>query len=1013
MFGVEVGDKIQVVPVGGFSEAEGCLMAEVFCKHCDTVVGRYCKSAPEKSKEYLLDRQFYKLSRVYLKDAQTLEKLEPIFVDEAEPERPRSVRSSIAPRRRLSSTNGNSRTQSFRQSFPPASRPQILSTALSQPDGLSSPDQFKMPARPQALRRASQESSAYLNQHQLQDQAHPIDSAALMNVHELQALSREVYENGTSIADSFSRITALEGRVNTESSRSAHLETRFSSYEERMQRIDATTNNHQTSIQKMERSLLFQDEKFAEYSEIIKKQEDVISTQKDHIKVITEQLESLQKSLDGLKSTMEDNRQVSIMQNTSRPNSSDFLENLEVMVRAMREARNGDSEIKTLRDENKAMKARLISIASAMGTTPDKDLVTAMDEDTRSEAGDTRVLGKRKRDTENDKQPRKVTRQESEMVAKIKASASVLTPDSTQNGFLSASVSRSTSAEGQPPVGDLYQDRSQNLEITAHSIDGLAEAIDEEIQNEEAQNIHNRTFEGLADDADRRKAHTENCENSELTSKAVISVGEQGNQLVQLSCAGTRFGDALHPASFYQHHSATVDNAVNGPHTSYQPSRFSGRVSGSRFASVVNTRPPYFEAVIFPPSQVSHVAFSNSTASHVASTTNGAGPFSDALSRGQRLEDVIQNTRSRFGTATPRSQREKNDVGNVTQDESSILQPRQGTASTPRSNPKATSTSHVVDLNNAEVVDFSDEENNEPEVKRSSASQSLKDSPSAPSDHESVRKPADGTLVSRTIRGFTLEPLKRPIINDHSSRTKNSYRHSTNSWAPMVMPEFMAAIQNLNGSAALQATMPKPTSHTISQSAADSENPSVTIDASKKSRKSEPVSHTTSHSPKSTSVRANSQHSAKTRKDLSILLDSTAQIAADKIETATLTEGEEVRKKGRPSDAITNQEQKPKTIPAFELENDDTCAKCKNRGTLLCCDGCPRSYHRRCLNPPMKAKEELKGDWFCPKCVEERQQKRALQDSNLKARLNQQVLLERNRLAQETMAREEAADVRV
>ncbi|PYH91449.1 PHD finger domain protein [Aspergillus ellipticus CBS 707.79] len=50
------------------------------------------------------------------------------------------------------------------------------------------------------------------------------------------------------------------------------------------------------------------------------------------------------------------------------------------------------------------------------------------------------------------------------------------------------------------------------------------------------------------------------------------------------------------------------------------------------------------------------------------------------------------------------------------------------------------------------------------------------------------------------------------------------------------------------------------------------------------------------------------------------------------------------------------------------LENNDFCHNCNKSGQLLCCDGCPNSFHFSCLNPPLDPANPPEGDWFCPKC---------------------------------------------
>ena len=54
-------------------------------------------------------------------------------------------------------------------------------------------------------------------------------------------------------------------------------------------------------------------------------------------------------------------------------------------------------------------------------------------------------------------------------------------------------------------------------------------------------------------------------------------------------------------------------------------------------------------------------------------------------------------------------------------------------------------------------------------------------------------------------------------------------------------------------------------------------------------------------------------------------------------------------------------------------ENHDFCSACGGSGYLLCCDGCDRSFHFTCLDPPLNENaSELNEPWFCFKCVARR-----------------------------------------
>ncbi|KNE58091.1 hypothetical protein AMAG_04910 [Allomyces macrogynus ATCC 38327] len=52
-----------------------------------------------------------------------------------------------------------------------------------------------------------------------------------------------------------------------------------------------------------------------------------------------------------------------------------------------------------------------------------------------------------------------------------------------------------------------------------------------------------------------------------------------------------------------------------------------------------------------------------------------------------------------------------------------------------------------------------------------------------------------------------------------------------------------------------------------------------------------------------------------------------------------------------------------------DIVNQDTCFSCGTDGHLLCCEGCPRSFHLICLDPPLDPETAPDGEWFCHECV--------------------------------------------
>lgn len=96
-------------------------MAELFCEGCDTVVGQYCKDAPERRREQMVGQHFYKFSKTQLKDARSGEVVEPVFAvvnEETTPGTPKPRRSGLAPTN-TSSPLPRPRTAAALKSSPP------------------------------------------------------------------------------------------------------------------------------------------------------------------------------------------------------------------------------------------------------------------------------------------------------------------------------------------------------------------------------------------------------------------------------------------------------------------------------------------------------------------------------------------------------------------------------------------------------------------------------------------------------------------------------------------------------------------------------------------------------------------------------------------------------------------------------------------------------------------------------------------------------------------------------
>lgn len=49
--------------------------------------------------------------------------------------------------------------------------------------------------------------------------------------------------------------------------------------------------------------------------------------------------------------------------------------------------------------------------------------------------------------------------------------------------------------------------------------------------------------------------------------------------------------------------------------------------------------------------------------------------------------------------------------------------------------------------------------------------------------------------------------------------------------------------------------------------------------------------------------------------------------------------------------------------------NDDFCSTCHGVGRFLCCEGCPKSFHFSCVDPPLDESSLPEGEWFCKECI--------------------------------------------
>lgn len=81
-----------------------------------------------------------------------------------------------------------------------------------------------------------------------------------------------------------------------------------------------------------------------------------------------------------------------------------------------------------------------------------------------------------------------------------------------------------------------------------------------------------------------------------------------------------------------------------------------------------------------------------------------------------------------------------------------------------------------------------------------------------------------------------------------------------------------------------------------------------------------------------------------------------------------------VKKKGgtaagvpRPVNEANSSASNGNTAKDPAAENDENCSACGNTGDVVCCDGCPRSFHFECVD--MVQSDHLPDEWYCNECL--------------------------------------------
>lgn len=1069
--GCRIGSRTQVVPQGPTQkEAAGCTMVELFCEKCSSVVGQSCKSTPSSEQQNLLNQRFFKLSRIYLTDIKDERREDPVFVDADNfdnPSRSTSVRSGVVPKQRAVSRGGM--TPSFRQSYPPPSSQTPFYDQYQGPQNMPPPRQSfqQIPQSPVLVHYAppppptpSTYPYAHHASRQPTDVPEPYQPFLANGVPELQ---QEVKGQGVSILECLNRITATERRLVDEERRISDAERRSFDAMKKMHSTEAQTTSLRQRVEQLEKDCESQASRLERSHEVQAKQDRLITAQSEQIASLTETLAGFQATVDELKAQMVDIRSQPLMQQDPRPNSHDFLQNLEVMVLAMKAARAREQEVESLREKNRIMKDRLSTIFAAMGSVSEEDSALLEDHSFQQNQQESPILGKRKRTSDvSEAEQRKLVRRVPSTDARDQ---SLPTPESTQAGVQSANGRQALSlnSEDHPAlqegieVSDNTEQNADDVEedfeddMTRNPVDANREEVahtgttdhftlqervalltdDSQDQQDNRDLVMAETSQEFAitSDAPHDTANIEGEErgavasngNEEARREIFQEVSESHSaapDIHQASAVNESALQALHQqedqlAYFPRSSRGFRDYSVeptSSPHggrqwsvsRSQHPAITYGRIGGPSSMQYSGPSLSHFSTGVLPSPQ-NQSPFNGSADSQPKTWKRDESyeerTFSHALSRGHRLEDIIQRPPRTSSMPPSDNSGQKQVQASLENDKGSIKhgQPvsSSGTSlSATKDRPQerqgqSDQTDGDGRVRHPQVAEFSDEENVAPSDAKSANSQQKQTTSTTPTGNPRAQA-FDRAEVARTIRELTQEPLRRPVIVEPNQMARPSIQKGASQGQQRsVLPSFATAIHNLNDSAARHkaSTSPRAAEGDLStpgrwrwKQPLVSTSPNANMDPK--------VAETNDKAPIAPEQR--------TMDPSPSVLPRVAQLSR---EHAT------PKPRGRPRKISTTT--RMETAPTSSTsENDDNCSICSRRGKLLCCDGCPRSYHHRCVN--MDPKQLFEGDWFCSQCTKKNGKKKTSETTIGKPQHNDPVMIMRRKLAEEAMARDMA-----